>query len=106
MPRPQVNEVLLALLVAVQVAEVAPRDPGPSPDADFLEFLGSWHTGDNKWIDPFQEDDVPVLETGNRQEELREREFRDQRRRKRFDPDAPSSTKETDPTPSRRSGEP
>lgn len=29
-----------------------------APDAEFLEFLGSWNTGDNRWMDPFQVDDT------------------------------------------------
>lgn len=106
MPRPQVNEVLLALFVAVQVAEAAPRDPSPPPEAAFLEFLGSWQTGDNQWVDPFTEDEAAVLGTGDRREEPREREFRDRPKRKQLDPNESSSTKETDPTPSRRIGEP
>lgn len=47
----------------IHLADAAPREAGPLPDTDFLEFLGSWHTGDDKWVDPFQEDDPSVLET-------------------------------------------
>ncbi len=47
----------------IHLAEAAPREVSPLPDTDFLEFLGSWHTGDDKWVDPFQEDDPTVVET-------------------------------------------
>ena len=30
----------------------------------FLEFLGSWHTGNDRWVDPFYVGEVPALETG------------------------------------------
>lgn len=35
---------------AVPQGEVAPVEP------DFLEFLGSWETGDDRWVDPFLDD--------------------------------------------------
>lgn len=47
-----------------QTAAAAPRDPEPSPDADLLEFLGSWQTGDDRWVDPFHVGEVSALETG------------------------------------------
>lgn len=53
--------MVAAMLMAQQTA-AAPREAGLPPDADFLEFLGSWHTGDDKWIAPFQEDDLSELE--------------------------------------------
>ena len=46
-------------LAAADAAQQGSVDP---PEADFLEFLGSWNSGDKhpKWIDPFQLDD-PAL---------------------------------------------
>jgi len=56
--------VLGTMGLLIQLAEAAPRDADPPPDPDFLEFLGSWRTGDGKWVDPFQEDGAPKVETG------------------------------------------
>lgn len=53
--------MIVAVLMAQQTA-AAPREAGPPPDTDFLEFLGSWHTGDDTWIDPFQDDDLSESE--------------------------------------------
>ncbi len=55
--------LILVVLVAFR-AEAAPQDSGPPPDADFLEFIGSWHTGDDRWVDPFRVGGGPDLETG------------------------------------------
>jgi hypothetical protein len=68
----------------IHLAEASPRDDSPPPDADFLEFLGSWHTGDGKWIDPFQEDDPPVLET-NEPASTSPRDVPDRSKAKRLD---------------------
>lgn len=56
--------MMVAMALMAQMVEAAPRNSGPPPDADFLEFLGSWHTGDGRWVDPFHVGEVPALETG------------------------------------------
>lgn len=55
--------MMVAVMLVAQVVEAAPRDSGPPPEADFLEFLGSWHTEDDRWVDPFYVGEVPALET-------------------------------------------
>ncbi len=53
----------VVVILSVVMAEAAPQGAASPPDADFLEFLGSWNTGDAHptWVDPFQLDDpVPV----------------------------------------------
>ena len=62
-----VSWTLWALLWMVAGAQAAPREVAPVPDADFLEFLGSWHTGDDRWVDPFRAADLSGTETGNAQ---------------------------------------
>ena len=69
----------------IHLAEASPRDAGPPPDADFLEFLGSWHTGDDKWVDPFQEDDLSVVETSEPAPTPAPKDFRDRPGTKRMD---------------------
>jgi len=56
--------MVLAVLAAAAVAQAEPRDPVTVPDADLLEFLGSWQAGekDPRWVDPFQLDDTPPRE--------------------------------------------
>jgi hypothetical protein len=55
---------MLAMMgLLIDPVDAAPRDTGPGPDTDFLEFLGSWQTDDHKWIDPFHEDDPSMFET-------------------------------------------
>ena len=49
-------------MCVAQLAEAAPRDSGPPPDADFLEFIGSWHPGDDRWVDPFHLGAIPASE--------------------------------------------
>lgn len=53
--------VIGGLLIA-QVAFASPRDVAPSPDMEFLEFLGSWQTRDGKWVDPLHVEDIPPAE--------------------------------------------
>ena len=45
------------------MAEAAPPSV-VEPDQDFLEFLGSWTSGDvqHRWIDPFQLDDAGLMD--------------------------------------------
>lgn len=61
---PRGSWLMVTVILVAQMAEAAPRDSGPPPDADFLEFLGSWQTGDGRWVDPFYIDEVPTPETG------------------------------------------
>jgi len=75
----------------IHLAEAAPRDAGPPPDTDFLEFLGSWHTGDGKWTDPFQEDESPTLETSDLAPPPASRDAHDQSRTKRSDQEPTTS---------------
>ena len=49
---PRASWVAAVLLWSAGEVAAAPPDPAPLPDAEFLEFLGSWHTGDDRWIDP------------------------------------------------------
>ncbi len=58
---------------AVPQGEVAPVDP------DFLEFLGSWETGDDRWVDPFREDDLPEWDLQERTRETVPKDARDRR---------------------------
>ena len=49
-------------LLIAQVVTASPRDAEPSPDMEFLEFLGNWQTHDGKWIDPLHVEDIPPAE--------------------------------------------
>ncbi|ALA60938.1 hypothetical protein [Nitrospira moscoviensis] len=69
MTTPPASKLLILLAAAVSLAEAAPRDAMPAPDADFLEFLGSWHVGDERWIDPFQLDDPPGIGSSGRSQD-------------------------------------
>lgn len=66
---------MVVAMLMVQDAAAAPREAPPA-DADFLEFLGSWSTGDEKWVDPFQ-DDLPDLEQEMETRESLPRDSRD-----------------------------
>jgi hypothetical protein len=68
MATPPVNWLIavLAGTVAVALAEAATHDAARPPDADFLEFLGSWQTGDDRWVDPFQPDDESGVADGRK----------------------------------------
>lgn len=50
----KVSWMVLAMAGTVAIANAGPQEPVAKPDADFLEFIGSWHTGENRWTDPFQ----------------------------------------------------
>ena len=54
--------LVLGGLLITQVVTASPRDAEPSPDMEFLEFLGSWQTHDGKWIDPLHVEDIPPAE--------------------------------------------
>lgn len=47
------------LILGMATVGAAPSDVGITPDAAFLEFLGSWHTGDDRWVDPFELETEP-----------------------------------------------
>lgn len=66
--------MLWALLWMGAGAYAASGEVAPAPEADFLEFLGSWHTGDDRWIDPFRAADLSGAETGKPQKNIRSTE--------------------------------
>ncbi len=53
-----------AVLLAAASASTAAQREADQPDADFLEFLGSWQTGERqpRWIDPFEIQESPFLQ--------------------------------------------
>jgi hypothetical protein len=53
-----------AVILSIVLAGAAPQGASGPPDPDFLEFLGSWDSGDEhpKWVDPFQLDDAALTE--------------------------------------------
>lgn len=67
----RVSWALSVLLWVVPPASAAPRDVAPAPDADFLEFLGSWQTGDDRWVDPFHAADLSEKEPADPQKDSR-----------------------------------
>lgn len=69
-----VSWTLWFLLWMAAGVHAAPREVAPVPDADFLEFLGSWHTGDDRWVDPFRAADLSATETGSSQKSGRSSE--------------------------------
>ena len=75
----RVSWMILAVVGVVAMADATPRDTVPPPEDDFLEFLGSWHTGDDRWVDPFQVDEVPGAEQGERNSDIRPRDGRDRK---------------------------
>jgi len=79
---PRVSWLMVAVLLVAQIAQAAPRDIGEPPDIDFLEFLGSWNTGEERWIDPFDVGEVPALETRDQDSEPRRSEAGDQTKRR------------------------
>ena len=52
-----------ALLWTAVSAEAASPEVTQVPDADFLEFLGNWHTADGRWVDPFHAAELSGAET-------------------------------------------
>lgn len=54
-PPPGRAGLLLLFCLAVGVAEAAPvaTTPTDEPDAELLDFLGSWQDEAGRWIDPF-----------------------------------------------------
>ncbi|HJT19908.1 MAG TPA: hypothetical protein VJ746_05535 [Nitrospira sp.] len=59
-------ELSAAIVLSALSAEAVPEAP-VQPDADFLEFLGSWSTGHARpqWVDPFNVQELPDQEVGN-----------------------------------------
>lgn len=55
--------VSCALLWTAVSAVAAPPEATQDPDADFLEFLGNWHTADGRWVDPFHAVELSGAET-------------------------------------------
>ena len=49
----------------------SPPEATQAPDANFLEFLGNWHTGDGRWVDPFQATELSDAETVTPQKDQR-----------------------------------
>ncbi len=93
---------MAALLMAAQQAAAAPREVGPQPDTDFLEFLGSWQTGDDQtWIDPFQMDDPSEIEP-HESEVLSPKDSRGQPRMKRRNSEPSTTQQEPAPRGPRR----
>jgi len=90
----------------INQAQAAPRDAASPPDTDFLEFLGSWHTGDDKWIDPFQVDDSPVLEAIEPAPTPTQRDSHDQSRSKRLEQESSASENQPASPPPRREVKP
>ena len=93
---------MMAALLMAQQAAAAPREVGPQPDADFLEFLGSWRTGDDHiWVDPFQVDDPSEIEP-HEPEVLSPKDPRGQPRMKRRDLEPSTTQQEPAPRGPRR----
>ena len=61
-PQPGRPELLLLFCLAVGVAEAAPALPIEAPDAELLDFLGSWQDEDGRWVDPFAVTNDPVTQ--------------------------------------------
>ena len=88
-----INGLPAALLLWVVAVEAAPVAVGDQPDADFLEFLGTWTSGDErtkKWVDPFQLDEPVLSESGEPTDDRSARDQRDDPRQKQRQDDNPS----------------
>lgn len=103
---PRVSWMVLAVVGAVTMVDAAPRDPVPPPDADFLEFLGSWHTGDDRWVDPFQVDDASGAERDEHNQDVGSRGDRERRNPHADVPQDESRQAGTDSTLPRRDVKP
>lgn len=55
-------ELLLLFCLAVGVAEAAPAPPTETPDAELLDFLGSWQDEGDGWVDLFTVTNDPVTQ--------------------------------------------
>jgi len=87
-----------AVVLSIVIAEAAPPTAGDPPDTDFLEFLGSWTSGDEqpKWVDPFQLDDPVLMESDQPDEQRSPRDRRDEPRQQQRNDNNPSR----EPSPS------
>lgn len=97
--------MVLAVVGAAALTNAGPREPAPTPDADFLEFLGSWHTGDDRWIDPFQVDEAPSAKDGEGNHDARSRDDLEERNT-RLNPRDESKQQGRDTTMPRRDMKP
>ena len=90
--------LLAAVILSIVIAEAAPPTAADPPDMDFLEFLGSWTSGDEqpKWVDPFQLDDPVLLESDHPEEQRSPRDRRDEARQQQRNDNNPSQ----EPSPS------
>jgi len=79
-----------AIILSAVCAEAAP-DSGVQPDADFLEFLGSWSIGEARpqWIDPFQIQDFPIESPSDPGQRPRQ-ELKDRLKRRQTDSQSPA----------------
>lgn len=73
-----------AVVLWVVVGEAAPPTAADPPDAEFLEFLGLWSSGDDqpKWVDPFQLGDPMLLESDQTESSRTLRDRHDEPRQK------------------------
>jgi hypothetical protein len=81
----------VALVLWAVAVEAVPPTAADPPDADFLEFLGSWTSGNDqpKWVDPFQVDD-PIPTEPDQITEDQSRNRRDATKQKQRDDKNPS----------------
>ena len=103
---PRGSWLMVTVLLVAQMAEAAPRDSGPPPDADFLEFLGSWQTGDDRWVDPFYVDEVSDLETKGQQLPSQRPKYLNPTQQRQVETNKESSQTGTDSTVPRRDVKP
>jgi hypothetical protein len=89
-------ELSAAIVLSALSAEAAPESP-IQPDADFLEFLGSWSTGHARpqWIDPFNIQDPPDQEIGDAPRKLQD--SKDRMNKRQPDDQAPVPQQTPDP---------
>lgn len=95
-----INGLPAAILLWVIAVEAAPVAVGDQPDADFLEFLGTWTSGGErtkKWVDPFQLDEPVLSESGEPTDDRSARDQRDDPRQKQRQVDNPSQEPSASP---------
>ena len=95
-----INGLPAAILLWVVPVEAAPVAVGDQPDADFLEFLGTWTSGAEKtkrWVDPFQLDEPVLSESGEPTDDRSARDQRDDPRQKQRQDDNPSRERSASP---------
>ncbi len=81
--RPGRGKWILGLSAAATLSVVAagavPQGEVAPPEADFLEFLGSWETVDDRWVDPFQDDNPAEWDLEAQTREALPKDARDRR---------------------------